>query len=137
MKLAAFNFKKISIEKLSDQTEKIEVKADINIKELVKIKESVIKSEGDLIAVNFEYTLDYKPGFAKIEFIGALVVIIDPKEAKNILKDWENKKISADFKRGVYNLILRKSNIKALSLEDEMGLPLHIQLPFFKKEESL
>jgi len=134
MKLAAFNFRKISIEKQTEQSEKIEVKANIDITEIVKIKESVIKSKEDLLAVNFTYSLDYNPNFAKIEFKGALVVTIEPSEAKDILKEWEEKKVPAEFKRGVYNIILRKSNIKALSLEDEMGLPLHIQLPFFKKE---
>ncbi|MFH1431496.1 MAG: hypothetical protein ABIG37_03460 [Nanoarchaeota archaeon] len=137
MKLAAFNFKKISAEKLSEQVEKIDVKAQIDITEIIPVKGGMIKSEEDLLAINFEYTLDYNPSFAKIEFIGVFVVTTNSKESKNILKEWKDKKIPADFKKGIYNIILRKSNIKALSLEDEMGLPLHIQLPFFKKEESL
>ncbi|MAG10973.1 hypothetical protein CMI44_01535 [Candidatus Pacearchaeota archaeon] len=137
MKLVGFNFNKISIEKFSNKSEKINAKMNIEIKEILKIKENVIKSKEDLLAIEFVYNIDYSPEFAKIEFTGTLLLSIDPKEAKEILKEWEKKKTPKEFRMAVYNIILKKANVKALSLEDEIGLPLHIQLPFFKKEEEV
>ena len=137
MKLVGFNFNKISIEKFSNKSEKINAKMNIEIKEILKIKENVIKSKEDLLAIEFVYNIDYSPEFAKIEFTGTLLLSIDPKEAKEILKEWEQKKTPKEFRMAVYNIILKKANVKALSLEDEIGLPLHIQLPFFKKEEEV
>ena len=58
------------------------------------------------------------------------------KKIKEILKQWKNKKISEDFKIPLFNLILRKSNVKTLELEEEMGLPLHIPLPHLKNQKK-
>jgi len=36
----------------------------------------------------------------------------------------------------LFNFIMNKCNIKALYLEDEMGLPLHIPLPKISTEQE-
>ncbi|GAG20549.1 unnamed protein product, partial [marine sediment metagenome] len=59
------------------------------------------------------------------------------KIAKDILKEWNDKKMSEDFRITLFNIILRKSNLKAIQLEDEMNLPIHIQLPSLKKEDQV
>lgn len=135
MKLAAFGFNKISVEKSSDSFKELKVKVNIRIQEISKVKENILKSKEDLLAINFIYDIDYSEGVAKLEFAGNLAIALDPKESKKILKEWESKKIPEEFRMSIYNLILRKTNVKALSLEEEMGIPYHLQLPFFKKEK--
>jgi len=54
--------------------------------------------------------------------------------AKEVLKGWKDKETTDDFRIFLFNIILRKSNIKALQLEDELALPPHIPLPSLNKE---
>ena len=42
-------------------------------------------------------------------------------------------KIPEEYKLTIFNIIMKKSNLKAIQLEDEMNLPLHISLPSIKE----
>ena len=55
-------------------------------------------------------------------------------EIKEVLEDWKKKKLSDSFQEILFNIILRKANIKALELEEELNLPFHINLPSIKKK---
>ena len=136
MRLIGFNFKKISAEKFFSGNGQVKINANITLEDIIKIGDEILKSKEELISVSFTYTLDYQKDFAKVEFSGNLILSVDPKQVKEVLKEWKEKKIPEDFRMAVYNIILRKSNIKALFFEDEIGLPPHIQLPYFKKEEN-
>ena len=50
--------------------------------------------------------------------------------------DWKDKKMPDDFRNTLFNLILRKASLKALQLEEEMNLPIHMQLPTLKIGEK-
>ena len=65
-----------------------------------------------------------------------IIFSLDPKDAKQVLKEWESKKINEKFKMDLFSVILRKSNIKSLELEEELNLPLHIPLFSLKKKED-
>ena len=49
------------------------------------------------------------------------------------IRQWNSKKLPEDFRIALFNVILKKSNVKALELEDELNIPLHIPLPSLKK----
>jgi hypothetical protein len=132
MRIIGFNFDKINVEKLSNKIENLKINSNVNISELKEIKSEIFKGEETIINVKFSYNLNYDPNFAKIDFIGNIIFSIKPEKAKEILKQWENKKIVEDFKVVLFNLILKKTTLKALQLEDELNLPLHIQLPSLK-----
>ena len=134
MKVIGFNFTKISIEKISTDFSKIEIKSNIDILSLREIKSDLFKSNEKLIAVDFSYLIDYSPEIAKLSFKGDLLFSIESKKAKEILKRWESKKLQEDIKISIFNIILKKSNVKALALEDEIGLPIHLPLPVFKEK---
>ena len=54
-------------------------------------------------------------------------------------KEINKSSVIKELRMNLFNLILRKSNIKALELEDEMNLPLHIPFPplrMDKKQEN-
>jgi len=36
----------------------------------------------------------------------------------------------------LFNIILKKSTLKALQIEEELNIPLHMQLPSLKKQEK-
>jgi len=136
MKLIGFNFNKISIEKKSDKKENLKINTNINIVDISEIKTDFFNSKEILLGVQFNYTIDYSPNIAKIFFEGNILLSIDPKEAKEILKEWKSKKLQDNFRNIVFNIVFRKCNIKALQLEDEMNLPLHLPMPIIKNQKD-
>ena len=134
MKFAGFSFNKISIERFSSISEKIKVNTKIDISKIDKFNSPSF--DKDLLNIDFSYILDYAPNFANLEFKGSVLFYSEPEEIKDILKDWKNKKISDEFQTLVFNIILKKTNVKALELEDELNLPFHIAMPSLKKKEE-
>lgn len=133
MKLVNFNFTKINVEKLVENTiEDIKINSKIDISEINVLETSAIKKDEGLIKVLFSYYLDYEPNIAKLDFKGRIVLVGDIKQIKEIEEKWKEKKMSEEFRILLFNLILRKVNVRALELEDEMRLPLHIPLPSIK-----
>jgi hypothetical protein len=139
MRAIGFSFKKINVEKLaSNSLEDIKINANIEIPEIFSVKPTdLLKPKDELLGVRFVYTLSYEPDFAKLAFSGEIVLEVDPKSAKEILKAWkENKEMLEEFKMLVFNIILRKCNLKALEIEDEMNLPLHMPMPTIQQKDD-
>lgn len=136
MNVLGFNFSKISVEKFPNKVENLQLNTNIDISDITTVKADMLKTNDELIGIKFSYSIKYDPNFAKIEFTGDILLSVDPKLAKNVLKEWKDKKFPEEFQVFVYNVILRKANIRALELEDEMNLPLHFPLPSLKKQEE-
>ena len=132
MKIVGFNFKKVNIEKLSDKTENLQVKTNIDISKIEKVKADTFEMKEEFIGAEFAFSVNYEPNFAKIDLSGNVLFTVDSKTAKNIIGQWKDKKMPEDFKILLFNIILRKANLKALQLEEEMNLPLHIPMPSLK-----
>jgi hypothetical protein len=129
MKLAGFNFTKIVFEKKKDSFKELKIETKINILDIQEIKEDLIKSKDTFVSVNFSYIIEYSPEIANLEFEGKCILSVDQRKARDLIKDWKDKKIDDEFKIALFNLILIKSNIKALQYEEELNLPLHFRLP--------
>lgn len=136
MKLIGLNFKKISVEKLSDKAENVKVETKIDLSEISTVKADLFKTKDDFLGVKFSYAINYSPNYAKIEFKGDLLVSLDQRQSREVLRQWKDKKVEENFKIFVFNAILRKANLKAMQLEDEINLPLHIPLPMIRKEDK-
>ena len=133
MKVIGFNFTKLLAEKLEGNRNQLEINAEIDIFEIKSLKTDIFKAKEDLIEVKFKYNVEYNPKIAKIEFEGLIIFSLDQKLAKQVLKDWKKKKMQDDFRLILFNVILRKSTLKALELEDQLNIPLHISLPSLKR----
>lgn len=136
MKVIGLNFKKISVEKLSDKVESLKLETKIDLSEISPIKADLFKTKDEFLGVKFSYVINYNPNYAKLEFKGDLLVSLDQKQSREVLKQWKEKKVEENFKIFVFNAILRKANLKAMELEDEMNLPLHVPLPTIRKENK-
>lgn len=136
MKIVGFNFTKINVEKLKDKIENLKINTKIDISDITDVKSSSFKIKEELLGVKFIYNIDYDPDFAKIELAGTLILGVESRIAKDVLKQWKTKKMPEDFRITLFNIILRKSSLKALILEEEMNLPLHIQLPSLGPKEK-
>ncbi len=138
MRAIGFSFKKINVEKLpSTNLEGVKVNVNIDISDIVSVKPTdILKPKDELVGVKFTYFVNYDPDYAKLSFSGDILLEVEPKIAKEILKSWKDKEMPEDFRIFIFNIILRKSNLKALELEDEMNLPPHIPMPAIQKEEQ-
>jgi len=139
MRIIGFNFTKISIEKLkepSELKEQLKINTQIDVPELTGVKSHLLKTKEEIIGAKFTYGVNYNPGFAKIELEGRILVAVEPKVAKEIFKQWKKKKMPEDFRLFLFNVVLKKSSLKALYLEEELNLPLHMPMPSFKKEQK-
>ena len=88
-----------------------------------------MNKEDKIILARFTYSVSYEPKLAEINISGDLLFMMDKEKAKGILKQWKDKKIPDDFKETLFNLVLRKSNVKALELEEDLKLPFHLPIP--------
>ncbi len=136
MKLVGFNFTKIAVEKTSDSYKNLKLDTKIDISTIDSIDSPFFKGEEDLIKVKFVYTIEYQPNIAKIELGGDLLLGVKKTISKGVIEGWKNKKLPEEFRILIFNLILKKANVKALELEEQIGLPLHIPMPSLKKPEK-
>jgi len=136
MKIIGFNFDKINIEKLPGGAENLEVKTNIDISEINEVKSENAPIKEEFIGVKFAFTVNYDPNFAKINLSGSVLFTVDEALSKDILEQWKDKKMPEEFRVLLFNVILRKANLKALQLEEEMNLPLHVPMPSLKKQKA-
>jgi len=133
MKIIGFNFDKIHIEKISNKLKGLKINTNIDIKNVKSLKQELFHTKEEVIEIKFGYEIDYSPNIAKISLSGNIVLLIDLKTAKKFVKEWKSKKIPEEHKLIIFNVIMKKSNLKSIQLEDEMNLPLHISLPSVKE----
>jgi hypothetical protein len=128
MKIIGFGFSKISGERFKKIDQKLEIKSNIEFKTIEEEKIDTFKDR-DILRFDFEYSIDYDPKFAKIEFGGHILALMDEEDIKDILKKWKKKEIDNNLRIGLLNFVMLKGNLKSLQLEEDLGLPSHIPLP--------
>jgi|TARA_Y100000310_G_scaffold167546_3_gene167450 hypothetical protein len=133
MKIIGFNFNKISIERFTDKLEELKINTNVDIKNVKQLKQELFHTKEEVVEIIFGYDVDYSPDIAKVYLSGNIILLVDSKTASEFIKEWKNKKIPEKYKLTIFNVILKKSNLKSIQLEDEMNLPLHISLPSVKE----
>ena len=123
IKLIGSRITKINAERKPEFSGKLEIKTNIKIISIDKTKESK-----DTLKLSYCFEIDYAE-LGKISIEGNLFISTDSKTIKEILKTKENKKIEEQEYIAITNLINQKASIKAIEIEEEMGLPIHIRLP--------
>ena len=135
MAIVGFNLLKMSVERKEAIEGEIKVNSNADISDIKKEKVELVKGK-ETLRISFEFSIVYEPDFAKIEFEGFVLLVEDKNKADSLNKDWKKKKIDTAIKEQVFNLILRKCNIKAFSLEEDLNLPTHFPLPRLKSEQK-
>jgi hypothetical protein len=126
IKLIGFNFLKANVERNPEFKGDLKMKSDMKILSVEKDKLDLVKQE--TIKIGFEFKIDYGD-LGKLELQGTLGLMLDSKTQKDLLSQWKENKISEELQVPILNIILQKSTLKALQLEEEFNLPLHMQLP--------
>lgn len=125
LKLVGSKFLKVSAERSPDFSGKLEVKTNIKLDSLEKVKESK-----DALRLDYTFEVNYGD-LGKIDIKGILFLTGDSKTVKELLKVQKEKKYDSPEYVAITNLIIQKASIRALELEEELGLPIHIKLPEF------
>jgi hypothetical protein len=136
MKILGINFTKINAEKTSSKIKDVKVNTNIDISKISEVKSNFLNSDEKILGINFTNIINYDPNFAKIELKGNILISVDSDLFEKVLKQWKDKKIPEDFRVTLFNLILKKSSLKALQLEEELNIPFHIPLPSIKNPEN-
>ncbi|MEK6927993.1 MAG: hypothetical protein AABX11_06185 [Nanoarchaeota archaeon] len=138
MQVIGFNFTKISSQR-EREVKNASISTNIQFKDVLKDEVALLKDK-ETVRVDFGFTIDYNNKDAKekskdsksqaqIEFEGNILLLVSDEESKELLKSWKKKELPQQFKLFLFNFILGKCSIKALSLEEELNLPLHMPLP--------
>ena len=132
MRIIGFNLTKILAERQEEDGQGISVDQNIDIKDIKEEKIPITNNKA--LKIKFTLTVTYSKDFGKIEFEGSIMTLPDEGEFKSIMDSWKDKKIPENMRLGIFNFIMVKCNVKALYLEDEMGMPLHVPMPRLTKE---
>lgn len=134
MKIIGFAFKKISAEKSENVPKDVKLNYNIELKEIVKDKIEDLNQE--VLRIEFNFIVKYEPKFGEISLHGYVLLSLDAEKSKEVLKKWKSKKVSDDIRIPLFNFIMTKCNIKAINLEDDIGLPLHVPMPRLSNQQD-
>ena len=138
MRILGFNLTKILVEKEKEISKDVKVDQNINIKDISE--EKIPITDDKVLKITFNLLINYSNDYAKLEFEGNVIILPEKDELKTLMDSWKDKKIPSSMRVGLFNFIMNKCNIKALYLEDELSLPLHVPMPRLtpenKKESS-
>jgi hypothetical protein len=109
---------------------------------LEKEKSELLKGK-DLLKLSFTFSVLYgsdekekKEVNGKVEIDGVLMLSPEEKEAKEMTKSWKKHEVPKEYIVPFYNYILKRSSVRALQLEDDIGLPPHIPFPQVRRAEE-
>ena len=144
MRVIGFNFTKISAEKFPD-FKRCSMNTNIEFTNLEKEKVDILKDQ-EAIKLSFKYSVNYEEEKEKkednnkklgeVSFEGIIVFSVTKEESKQLQKSWKKKQISPAIQIPIYNFILTKCSPKAVSLEDDLALPIHLPVPQIKPKQD-
>lgn len=136
MKYAGFRINKIEAERDEEKTPSGNINVNSNFN-LGKSKKEELKKEmkNPIFGFEFTYTIKYEE-FATISFKGVVYIELE-SEDKNLLKELDSSKVSDnEIRKFILDIVLAKTHVESLHLEEKLGLPFHIQSPRVKFGED-
>src|SRR3989344_1445067 len=134
MKIIGFSLDELHAKKSFD-FKRTSISTDVLFVDVEKAKLEIIK-DSEALRIAFKFTVNYKdsekkdsPDKNEVLVSGSMLLMVSKDESKEFLKSWKNKEIPKDKALGLYNVVLKKCSVKALQLEDEIGLSPHIPFP--------
>lgn len=130
MAIVGFNFTKVSAERGTPARGRIEVKNNVQIKEVEKTDFSFGAAKQAGLKMIFEFKSVYNPRIGEIAFEGEILDLEDDKVVQDVLGEWKKKKKLPDqLMSTIINAILTKCNIQALVMSRDLNLPPPIPMP--------
>ena len=143
LKILGFHIRGINAQKEQQPIQNASISTNITFNDIQSELTKSIKNHS-IIAISFTFRVEYnssdkqkkKSGepLAFVELSGVVPCATTEDEAKKLINDWKDKKISQEIRIPLYNFILAKCSIKALQIQEEINLPPHFPLPSIKEE---
>ena len=135
MKYTGFKLNKIEAERFEgDQQGNINVNSNFNLGK--SKKEDVKDSKRTVFGFDFTYVIKYEE-FATLSFKGTVFIEFE-QEDKALIKQIESSETTKDndLRKFILDIVLAKTHVESLHLEEKLGLPFHIQSPRVKFGED-
>jgi len=128
MKVVGSNFSKISGERKGLISRELKINTNIEIKDVKKQTVNVFKDQ-EVFAFEYEFKIDYGE-FGRLDFKGNILILFDEKSiVKELEENWKDKKLVESLKMPLMNIVFSRCNLKAMQLEEDLGLPIHLPQP--------
>lgn len=142
MQIVGFNFTKVLAEKAADFTVGSEINTDLKFIGIEKEETSLAKEGNEALKTSFEFKVSYikkskkNSNNGEVILQGFVILMASENESKEVLKAWKGKELPVSFRVPIFNFLLKRCSMKALQLEDELNLPLHIPMPHIKLQSQ-
>ena len=134
MRYVGLKLQKIDGEKFSEpKGGNIKVDSNFNLGKIKLESELGVNKEKPIFSFEFNYSILYED-FAKISFKGTIFVEIDDKKLIKELEKEEPRSNDAELRKLILDVVLAKTHVESLHLEEKLNLPFHIQSPRVKFE---
>lgn len=130
MGVIGFNFTKVSAERNPAVSGQVNISNNLAVKDVKKEEMGIAGNDQLGLKVSFEFSSKYEPNMGNIMIHANVLALEKKEEGEKILKEWEkNKKLPDSFMRQALSFMLRRCNIKALVLAEDLNLPSPVPLP--------
>lgn len=127
MTMVGLNFTKISAER-TGTSENVRVESNVAITNVIEAKMPDPKKQ--ILKFQFQFTAKYEPSIGLIDLKGELIEMYDKELGAKIVEGWSKQKsLYKEIAPRVLNAILAKSNVEAILMSRELGLPSPVQMP--------
>jgi hypothetical protein len=93
------------------------------------------KDKKDILIMEFDYEVSYKPIDGKISLKGELMYL--DENTKKILDKWKkDKQVESSVSVPILNYLLRVCAVESVKISDSLQMPVPIQLPEIRPKES-
>jgi len=128
MALVGFSFTKVIAEKKIAINQTVNIESNAGVTNVIELPG--IDSKKTLVRFDFNFVVKYEPDAGKIELDGEIIEIYDKEFGTKIVDYWaKDKKLHSEVMQEVFNNILSKSNMEAIVISRDLGLPSPIQMP--------
>ena len=142
MKIAGYSLTEIKARK-DPSFKRSSINTNIEFINIEKEKLDFLK-DSEALKASFKFYVNYtgeeKKGEtdnqAEVSFEGFLMLSVSKDESKEFIKSWKKKEVPKNMVLPLYNFILKKCSIKALQMEEDMGLPSHLPLPQVQPQKN-
>jgi hypothetical protein len=128
MAMVGFLFTKINAEKKTAVNQAVNIESNAGVTSVTELPS--IDPKKSLLKFEFNFIVKYEPSAGKIELNGEIIEIYDKEFGTKVVAHWEkDKKMHPEVMQELFNNILSRSNMEAIIISRDMGLPSPIQMP--------
>lgn len=128
MAMVGFSFTKVNAERKPSAGQSLNIESNAGVINVTEVP--MVDPKKSLLKFEFLFTVKYEPNAGKIELGGEVVEIYDKEFSAKVMEHWnKEKKVLSEAMKDIFNNILQKSNVEAIIISRDLGLPSPIQLP--------